>query len=216
MFTVGWLAIAGIPPLSGFWSKGDVLENVYAHYKVLWALGLLTAVLTAYYMTRLQTLAFGGEPRWDKIGPHGEPALHTPHEPTWLMRLPLAVLAFFSIFAGILDLPVGPPLHVRQLVGAGVRGHLYNDHLHSTAVWVLSLTDVAAALIGIIIAYGLWRGANVDKPGPRAGVPPTGLVLGRLLRRRHRPAQPEAGRLLGLGGRRPDHRRCRQRGGATW
>src|ERR1700727_3619457 len=52
MFTIGWLTIAGVPPLSGFWSKGDVLENVYAHYKVLWALGLLTAVLTAYYMTR--------------------------------------------------------------------------------------------------------------------------------------------------------------------
>ena len=68
-FTVGWLAIAGIPPLAGFWSKGDVLDNVYAHYKLLWALGLLTAVLTAYYMTRLQVLAFGGEPRWDKVGP---------------------------------------------------------------------------------------------------------------------------------------------------
>ncbi len=50
-FTIGWLAIAGIPPLSGFWSKGDVLDNVFAHYKPLWALGLLTAVLTAYYMT---------------------------------------------------------------------------------------------------------------------------------------------------------------------
>jgi NADH-quinone oxidoreductase subunit L len=164
MFTIGWLTIAGVPPLSGFWSKGDVLENVYAHYKVLWALGLLTAVLTAYYMTRLQTLAFGGEPRWDKIGPHGEPALHTPHEPTWLMRLPLVILAFFSITAGVFDLPWVHHYTFANWLAPVFSGTLYNDHLHSTAVWVLSLTDVAAALIGIIIAYGLWRGANVDQP----------------------------------------------------
>src|SRR6202041_2192501 len=93
MFTIGWLTIAGVPPLSGFWSKGDVLENVYAHYKPLWALGLITAILTAYYMTRLETLAFGGEPRWEEIGPNGEPAHHTPHESPWVMRLPLGVLA---------------------------------------------------------------------------------------------------------------------------
>ncbi len=65
-FLVGWLAIAGIPPFAGFWSKGDVLDNVYAHNKPLWALGVLTAILTAYYMTRLFVLAFGGEPRWDR------------------------------------------------------------------------------------------------------------------------------------------------------
>src|SRR6202167_4140424 len=101
-FTVGWLAIAGIPPLAGFWSKGDVLDNVYAHYKPLWALGLLTAVLTAYYMTRLEVLAFGGEPRWEEIGPHGEPAHHTPHESPWVMRLPLVVLAVAAFFGGLL------------------------------------------------------------------------------------------------------------------
>ena len=60
-FLVGWLAIAGIPPLSGFWSKGDVLTNVFAQYPPLWALGVVTALLTAYYMTRLFVLAFSGE-----------------------------------------------------------------------------------------------------------------------------------------------------------
>ena len=68
-FTIGFLAIAGIPPLSGFWAKGDVLDNVFAHYKLLWVIGLVTAVLTAYYMSRLEILAFGGEPRFDKAGP---------------------------------------------------------------------------------------------------------------------------------------------------
>ena len=52
-FGIGWLAIAGIPPLSGFFAKGDVLDNAFARYPVLWAIGLVTAALTAYYMTRL-------------------------------------------------------------------------------------------------------------------------------------------------------------------
>ncbi len=163
-FTVGFLAIAGIPPLAGFWSKGDVLVNVYSHYKLLWVLGVLTAVLTAYYMTRLQVLAFGGEPRWDKIGPNGEPAHHAPHESPWIMRLPLVVLAALTFFGGVLDLPW---VHHDSLAGwlAPVfAGSLYNDHLGDGAQWALALTDVAAAIIGLIIAVGLWRGAQVEKP----------------------------------------------------
>ena len=68
-FTIGFLAIAGIPPLSGFWAKGDVLDNTFAHFKPLWVIGLVTAVLTAYYMSRLEVLAFGGKERFDKLGP---------------------------------------------------------------------------------------------------------------------------------------------------
>jgi NADH-quinone oxidoreductase subunit L len=163
-FTVGWLAIAGIPPLAGFWSKGDVLDNVYAHYKVLWALGLLTAVLTAYYMTRLQVLAFGGDPRWDKIGPNGEPALHTPHESPWVMRLPLVVLAVAAFFGGLLDLPWIHHDSFEGWLAPVFTGSLFNDHLHSGGEWVLALTDFAAALIGLIVAVGLWRGTQVNKP----------------------------------------------------
>jgi NADH-quinone oxidoreductase subunit L len=163
-FTVGWLAIAGIPPLAGFWSKGDVLDNVYAHYKVLWALGLLTAILTAYYMTRLQVLAFGGEARWDKIGPNGEPALHTPHESPWVMRLPLVVLAVAAFFGGLLDLPWIHHDSFEGWLAPVFTGSLFNDHLHAGGEWVLAITDFAAALIGLIVAYVLWRGTQVNKP----------------------------------------------------
>ena len=52
-FLIGWLSIAGVPPFASFWSKGDVLDNVYRHYPALWALGIVTALLTAYYMSRL-------------------------------------------------------------------------------------------------------------------------------------------------------------------
>jgi NADH-quinone oxidoreductase subunit L len=163
-FMVGWLAIAGIPPLAGFWSKGDVLDNVYAHYKPLWALGLLTAILTAYYMTRLEVLAFGGDERWDKIGPHGEPAHHAPHESPWVMRLPLVVLAVAAFFGGLLDLPWIHHDSFEGWLAPVFSGSLFNDHLHSGGEWVLALTDFAAALIGLVVAWGLWRGTQVDKP----------------------------------------------------
>ena len=163
-FTVGWLAIAGIPPLAGFWSKGDVLDNVFAHYKPLWALGLLTAILTAYYMTRLQVLAFGGDPRWDKVGPHGEAPLHAPHESPWVMRLPLVVLAVAAFFGGLLDLPWIHHDSFEGWLAPVFSGSLFNDHLGSGSEWALALTDLAAAVIGLIVAVGLWRGTQVDKP----------------------------------------------------
>jgi NADH-quinone oxidoreductase subunit L len=163
-FTIGFLAIAGIPPLSGFWAKGDVLDNAFAHYKPLWALGLLTAVLTAYYMSRLEILAFGGEPRFDKVGPQGQPALHEPHESPWVMRLPLVVLAFLAFFGGVLNLPWVHTHDLESWLAPVFSGTLYNNNLSDTALWALAITDTAAALIGVIVAYNLWRGVQVEKP----------------------------------------------------
>jgi NADH-quinone oxidoreductase subunit L len=163
-FTVGWLAIAGIPPLAGFWAKGDVLDNVWSHYKLLYVLGLLTAVLTAYYMSRLQVLAFGGDPRWEQVGPGGEPAHHTPHESPWVMRLPLVILAVAAFFGGILNLPWVHGFSLSNWLAPVFSGSLYDDHLGHGAQWGLALADVAAALIGVILAVALWRGAQVDKP----------------------------------------------------
>ena len=100
------LAIAGIPPLSGFWAKGDVLDNAFAHSKPLWVLGLVTAVLTAYYMSRLETSPSAASRRFDTGGRRTASRRCTqPHESPWVMRLPLVVLAFFAFFAGVLDLP---------------------------------------------------------------------------------------------------------------
>jgi NADH-quinone oxidoreductase subunit L len=63
-FIVGWLAIAGVPPFSGFWSKDEILAGAYAHNKVMWALGLITALLTAFYMSRQVFMTFFGPERW--------------------------------------------------------------------------------------------------------------------------------------------------------
>ncbi|HVM03202.1 MAG TPA: proton-conducting transporter membrane subunit, partial [Acidimicrobiales bacterium] len=66
-FIVGWLAIAGVPPFAGFWSKDDILLAAWDKSVALWAVGLVTALLTAYYMSRQVFLVFYGEERWRAV-----------------------------------------------------------------------------------------------------------------------------------------------------
>ena len=68
-FLVGWLAISGIPPFAGFWSKDEVLAAAWHKSPALWVVGTVTAGLTAYYMSRQVALVFFGKPRWDEEAP---------------------------------------------------------------------------------------------------------------------------------------------------
>jgi NADH-quinone oxidoreductase subunit L len=158
-FLVGWLAIAGIPPLSGFWSKGDVLANVYAKSKPLWALGVVTAILTAYYMTRLFVLAFRGEERWNR----GTSGPVTPHESPWTMRLPLVVLAVLAFAGGILDLPWVHHSGFASWLGPVFAHSLFNDHEGTALQTGLVVVDAVAGFIGLGLAFWAWRG-RVDRP----------------------------------------------------
>jgi NADH-quinone oxidoreductase subunit L len=133
-FIVAWLAIAGVPPFAGFWSKDEILVNVWDKSPILWAFGELGALLTAYYMSRQVFMVFFGEARWDEarpahdvaeapepvplavgaavnsaagghaLGEH-EDEHARPHESSWYMTAPLVVLAIGSAFAGLLNLP---------------------------------------------------------------------------------------------------------------
>ncbi len=97
---VGTVAISGIPPLAGFWSKDEILGVAFARggwFWILWIMGLVTALLTAFYMTRQFVLVFLGEPRWSE-GVH-------PHESPRTMTLPLVALAGLSIVGGFLNTP---------------------------------------------------------------------------------------------------------------
>ncbi len=98
-FLVGCLAIAGFPPLSGFFSKDAILLQVFEHNKLLYALGLLGAMLTAYYMFRLYFLTFNGSFRGT------DEQAHHVHESPAAMTLPLIVLAVLAVIGGFVGIP---------------------------------------------------------------------------------------------------------------
>ena len=156
-FLIGWLTISGIPPFAGFWSKGDVLTNVYQHDKPLWVLGLLTAILTAYYMSRLFVLTFRGTERF-REATEG----HDPHESPWVMTTPLVILAVLSVLGGALDLP-----WVHRYSLAGFLGPFITSYnaapgaAPSTGVqFALAGVDIIAAAIGLFAAFSIWRGVS--------------------------------------------------------
>ncbi len=157
-FMIGWLAIAGVPPFAGFFAKGSVLDGVFAKSPVLWALALLTALLTAYYMSRLFYLTFTGEERFTAVGPNGEPGIEHPHESPWHMRFPLVVLAILSAAGGAIDLPwvhtwgldtFLNPVFLTTTPAATNSG--------STQLF-LAIADAVVAVAGIGLAWVLWRG----------------------------------------------------------
>ena len=111
-FIIGWLAIAGVPPFAGFWSKDEILLYVYADNRLLYVVGMLTALLTAYYMTRQVFMVFFGEARWhDASGEHGAHGDFKPHESPRVMLLPLVVLSVLSVIGGGLQLPFSKNMH---------------------------------------------------------------------------------------------------------
>src|SRR5689334_10009518 len=116
----GWLAISGVPIFAGFFSKDEILWKTWSaaglgsFSKVLWAIGAITALLTAIYMTRLMVMTFWGEERFRETQAghteHEEQDDHhrhpvEPHESPWLMTLPLIVLAVLSTVGGFIGVP---------------------------------------------------------------------------------------------------------------
>ena len=98
-FFIGCLAIAGIPPLSGFFSKDSILIGAYEHNKIVYAIALFTACLTAFYMFRLLFITFNGkfrgtEKQWNHV-----------HESPAAMTVPLIILAILSAIAGFVNIP---------------------------------------------------------------------------------------------------------------
>jgi NADH-quinone oxidoreductase subunit L len=164
-FGVGTLAIAGIPPLSGFFAKGDILDNAFARYPALWAIGLVTAALTAYYMTRLYVLAFYGDDRWKQKTPGGHGSGEAaPHESPWVMALPLVVLAVLAVFGGLLDLPGHhPSFDPLGWLGPVFGSALYQAHQSGSTQWVLGVVDAVVAVAGLGVAYALWS-RRTDNP----------------------------------------------------
>jgi NADH-quinone oxidoreductase subunit L len=152
-FIVGWLAIAGVPPFAGFWSKDDILLAAYDKSPVLWVVGLVTALLTAYYMTRQVILVFYGQARWhDAHAEHGAHGDFEPHESPAIMLLPLVLLAGLSIVGGGLNLPFNAHTEKLTLWLEPVLG----VHESDTAKVPLAVIATIVALVGIVVSIMIY------------------------------------------------------------
>ncbi len=171
---VGTVALAAIPPLAGFWAKGDVLDAAWSRYPALWAVGIVAAFFTAYYITRLTSLAFFGDDRWRELvrpaastggGAHdGEAhAPGPPHEAPWTMQVPLVVLAFCAFFGGVLSLPFVASPSLLKWIDPVFGSALYNAHQSAALQWGLGITDSVVALIAATVAFRLWTSRS-DRP----------------------------------------------------
>jgi NADH-quinone oxidoreductase subunit L len=163
-FIIGWLAISGVPPFAGFWSKDDILAAAYHKGMALWVLGALTAGLTAYYMSRQVALVFFGKERWrDGAEAHDAHGHGEPHESPWAMTVPLVVLAVLSVLGGLINLPFGKAAFLeRWLEGVGESFHPAFSVATGTKVGLGAAVTVFA-LIGVAVGFRLWS-TRADRP----------------------------------------------------
>lgn len=148
-FLIGAIAISGIPFFSGFFSKDAILTSAFASGKYfIWALGICGAILTAFYMFRLVFLTFHGQ---ERIEPEAKKHLH---ESPPSMTIPLMILAFFSIVAGWVGLPVvfGKNLDKFGQFLEPVIHQSHEAHLSLGTEWALIFISIVVAFAGIIIA----------------------------------------------------------------
>ena len=158
-FLIGTLAISGIPPFAGFFSKDELLAHVFQHNKIMWGLGLLASFMTAFYMFRLLYLTFFGTFRGsDKQRTHL-------HESPAVMTIPLIILAVLSTVGGFLGIPAvfnAPHLLAEFLspvfaYSRNVRAEAFAPlHLSHTLEFTLMGVSVLASVIAIVLAYVLY------------------------------------------------------------
>jgi len=167
-FLMGALALAGIPPLAGFWSKDEILIAAFGSgYPVLFWMAVIAAFLTAYYMTRLTCLVFLGRPRDREIYEHA-------HESPPVITGPLVVLGALAVVAGLPGSPVmghwlGHFLdYARSLPGLSALGHAAAEHGSGAAAAAGHAAEAAghgagilpialgAAVLGIVVGYAIY------------------------------------------------------------
>jgi NADH-quinone oxidoreductase subunit L len=175
-FLIGTLAIAGVPPLAGFFSKDEILWSALAGHGgslVLWLAGVVTAGLTAFYMTRLYLLTFAGPSRLT------HEAEHHLHESPAVMLLPLILLAIGSVFAGFVGMP--------HFLGGESFPNLFEHWLEpvlpaageaaggspALSEWAAMIVALLASAAGIALGYALY------KNGPLPERPSLGVRLVR-------------------------------------
>jgi NADH-quinone oxidoreductase subunit L len=156
---VGTIAIAGIPPFSGFFSKDEILAAAFAHSTTFYVVGVITAGLTSFYMFRMMYLTFWGKFR----GTHEQE--HHVHESPANMTIPLIILAILSAIAGMIGVPA--VLGGHHELGAYLAPvfeqstKLLGEHeLSHNTEWILMGTSVLIALLALGYAYSKYVSSN--------------------------------------------------------
>ena len=155
-FGLGYLAIIGVPPFSGFFSKDAIIETAFnaggLKGLILGGAALLGAGITAFYMTRVMLMTFFGKPRW-------KPDVH-PHEARAVMTWPMIALAVGSVGAGAL-LAVGGTLTrwLQPVVGA-------HEAEHGTPAWIITVITLAVVAAGVAVAYRMYATRPVPAEAP--------------------------------------------------
>jgi NADH-quinone oxidoreductase subunit L len=143
-------ALAALPPLAGFWSKDEILAAAFLNgHLVLWLVGLLTAVLTAFYVTRALWMTFYGEPRDHHLYDHA-------HESPSVMTVPLIALAVGSVALGaVLGIPPEDGL-IHRFLGPVVEHNGAEHAPEITTIVALSLASIVAGVLGIAIGLSMY------------------------------------------------------------
>lgn len=146
-FIIGSLSLAGIFPLSGFWSKDEILLLALNKYPIFMLVGLAVAFMTAFYMFRLCFVTFYGKPKDQHKFEHA-------HESPKVMTVPLVVLAFLSIFAGWVGIP---------WLSKGYSSFVYHHEVHHLEPnFILMIVATLVALSGIYLAYLMYYKGSIS------------------------------------------------------
>ena len=173
-FTVGGLAIAGIPPFSGFWSKDEILAAAWDYEKGVYVLGTIAAVLTSIYIFRLIFVTFLGSYRGGEPSEHDDHGDGQPKESPAVMVLPMVVLAVGAFASGLANTP-----------GFGILGipeswmsHFLGGYGHPFPTGIAASSSILAA-VGILVAYLVYVRRVVTPESIMAMFRPVHRVLAR-------------------------------------
>ena len=195
---LAWLAIAGVPPFSGFWSKDEILADVFLSGEYgLWIVGVVAAGLTGFYMTRQIWLVFFGNERFTPPGDEkpdaSQPTVvfgetprpsglgdHAPHESPRVMTIPLLVLAGLAVVGGVLAIPIKGLEFLTEWLAPSFEG-VHDIHPSSFVEgFGLTAVSVVVGLAGITLAVLLYRrgltSPDADPVLDRLG--PAGRIFG--------------------------------------
>jgi NADH-quinone oxidoreductase subunit L len=200
VFIIGYLALSGIPPFDGFWSKDDILASAWHFNKALWAMGAFTAGLTAYYMSRQVALVFFGKARWSEPAsqptpPAGTPAVTgppgdahdahgahdgVPHESPPVMTIPLIILAVLSTVGWLFNAPFAHLEFIQHWLGPLFPATVAPVVDVSTGTkWVIGTVVTVWCFIGLFAGLRAWR--VVERPALEPAVLRHGWYLDEAL-----------------------------------